>query len=572
MHAPVGLLGVGLALGVATWVAGERSPQFSLAASAPEGSVVLIVTAWLCVLAAAAHLSWGSGRRSAAALLGVTGLAWLAPAWETPDAPSVAFGAALLLRHAAPALLVHAALAWPTGRLERPASRVVVAIGYVVCVVGAGLAPALLLDPEALGCTDCATNPWSVVPQADAATLAAVEDASGIAVAGWLVVAVVALVLARRSDGDRAADSAVRAPTVVFLVTVMAGEVAAVLGLPRLDPVAATLWLTASLALAACAVGALWELAMLRRARRSVHRIVLGLSGDNRPGRLRDVFAARLGDPSVELLYVLNDGSHVDREGWPVAPGEDRTLAPVLIDGAPLAVVVHAPRAPAAPEVLASLTRQTRLGLEHEALTARALAEERTLRRSGVRLLAARDAERRRLERDLHDGAQQRLVGIALGLQLLARSCTDRAVTQARHELALLVAEIRATAQGLAPPVLVDAGVSAAVRSLAETRALVVGRTTDDRLDPVVETTLYQLVEQATRRSAGRVDIAVADSDVRACVRVDGGAPDLAEVADRVVTLGGLMSTRSDGEATRFEVTLPLPGPADSPGPGCRLG
>jgi signal transduction histidine kinase len=168
---------------------------------------------------------------------------------------------------------------------------------------------------------------------------------------------------------------------------------------------------------------------------------------------------------------------------------------------------------------------------------------------------------RRRLERDLHDGAQQRLVGMALGLQLLARRCPGPLVEEARRELTLAIADVRSTAKGLSPPVLVDAGVSAALRSLAETRPLSIGTATIERLDQATETTVYQLVEEATREASGHVDVTSVHGRLDVRVVVDINMPDLTDVADRIVTLGyGRMVERRDIGTTEICVTLPVPG------------
>ena len=114
-----------------------------------------------------------------------------------------------------------------------------------------------------------------------------------------------------------------------------------------------------------------------------------------------------------------------------------------------------------------------RLALENERLQAEARAQLEDLRSSRARIIEAGDAERRRLERDLHDGAQQRLVGLSLALRLVRRELgADRQLVarldEAEAELAPAVAELRELAHGIHPAVLSDEGLAAAVEALAE--------------------------------------------------------------------------------------------------------
>jgi signal transduction histidine kinase len=139
------------------------------------------------------------------------------------------------------------------------------------------------------------------------------------------------------------------------------------------------------------------------------------------------------------------------------------------------------------------------LGLEHERLRVEALTQVEELRASGIRLVETGDEERRRLERDLHDGAQQRLVGIALGVRLLAvRSGDSAALREAMDELHAAIDELRALARGLSPLVLTQAGLATAVRALAESRDLRLVEAPDRRFPGVVESTAYLVVDRAT--------------------------------------------------------------------------
>ena len=180
------------------------------------------------------------------------------------------------------------------------------------------------------------------------------------------------------------------------------------------------LWLGQAGALCAIALGVAWAWLLDRRTRSAMARLVVELGGSPRPGRLREALARSLGDPDLELAYPLVDPERlVDAGGTIVDPATTagRVVTPLARDGQTVAQLVH--RAGllddrAVEEVVAA----TRLGLESERLQAEVLAHLEDLRASRARIVATGDAERRRLERDLHDGAQQRLVGLSLALRL----------------------------------------------------------------------------------------------------------------------------------------------------------
>jgi signal transduction histidine kinase len=556
MYAPAGLLLAGVCLSALTLVTIERAPQFSPAAAVPGGLVVLFLATWLCLLAAAAQLWWGAARRRAAVLLGLGGLAWLAPEWENPGAAPPLFAVGLLVAGMTPALVLHAALTWQEGRIDGRAARLMVLSGYVVCVGLVGLLPALVLDPAALGCADCPANPWLV---GDSAMLPLVERLGSAAAAVWLGAS--AVLLARRAFANVPAQNAVQLSALGFLTVSAVRETVPLLWKSSLQStVAGVLWVTASIMLAVTGLGAMWVLLTRRRSRRALGRIVVDLARGQQPGRLRDAFAQLLSDPTLELVYIEADEVFVNAQGFPVSagptPGRERTS--LVHDGNLLALLLHASTASVPPEELEDLVTAAHLGLEHEALIARASSQERELRESGLRLLAARDAERARLERDLHDGAQQRLVSVALGLELLRHTCPSQQLEYAKGQLQLAIDELRAIAHGLAPPVLADAGLTAALRALAETRRLHVTAPDLDRLDPAVETTAYLLVERVTRVTPGSVILTRHDDTLRVDLTLRGDAPDADMADERVVALGGSVAVRRGRGTTLIELKLPV--------------
>ena len=133
-------------------------------------------------------------------------------------------------------------------------------------------------------------------------------------------------------------------------------------------------------------------------------------------GGLRDAIARILGDPELDLVYTVGDGKHVDADGVPVElrPSDGRTVTPLVRDGQPVASLVHRRGLLDNPVLVDEVVAAAGLALENERLHAELRAQERELRASRARIVEAGDSERRRLERNLHDGSQQRLIGLLL--------------------------------------------------------------------------------------------------------------------------------------------------------------
>jgi signal transduction histidine kinase len=561
VYVPVGLLVAGLVFGPLTLVTVQESPQFSMAASVPGGIVLLLTATWLCCLAAAGRLWWDNRPRKAGSLLGLAGLSWLVPEWDNPNAPALLYTAALLLAWVTPALVLHAALTWRDSQLSGVLARVTVTSGYAISLGVLGIAPALVFDPVTIGCLDCPSN--LLLVSEGGAPPSWLDQLGGVASTLWLLVA--AGVLARDvvAGAGPSRYASTLLPALAFLVVIAVRELTELgWGLPHHSPLAEAFWVAATLALGGAALGASWLLLARRRARRALGHILADLTRVQQPELLRETFAQRLGDPTVELLYRKADGSMVNALGRAFADTvpAGRRYTPLMYGRTELGVLLHSSDATLiSSEDLEELVATMHLGLEHEGLTARARSEERDLRASGVRLLAARDAERRRLERDLHDGAQQRLLGMTLGLQLLARTCPDAQVEAARRQLTLAIEELRAIANGLSPPVLVDAGLVAALHSLAETRHFQVTAGDLGRFDTAAEATAYQIVETATREGFADVRLEWKDpTTLRMRLVVVRATPDLTTNADRVVTLGGRMSVEHDGKSAILQVDLPI--------------
>jgi signal transduction histidine kinase len=219
---------------------------------------------------------------------------------------------------------------------------------------------------------------------------------------------------------------------------------------------------------------------------------------------------------------------------------------------------------------VAEVAAAARLALENERLQAETRALLQDLRDSRARVIAAGDAERRRLERDLHDGAQQRLVGLSLSLRL-ARGALGgepdpallRKLDTAEAEVRAALAELRDLAAGIFPAVLADEGLAAALETLADDARIpvTIAALADDRLAPEVEAAGYFVVTEALRRRGVRaLTVAAARRDGRLVVEVatDGEVDDLIDARDRVGALDGTFEiARSDDGSARIRAEIP---------------
>ena len=499
----LGIAALGLALGAFSLRVARDHPGYWFAGDSAVGAVALLGAGWAilaCGLAVCLR-----GVRPAGLLLVATGLAWFLPEWNNPGVRSaLAFTMGLCLYAACPPLAAHALFAYPRGKLASPTERAGVAISYVGGVLVLGVLPALFFDPRAEGCGACPPN---LVLVADRAELA--DDLTHVGVylgLGWAV-ALVTLGAVRLARGS-AANRPVMAAGVAYL-----GCVAATFAL-SLDRGAISngtaerrLWLGEAAALVAVALAIAWSWLRGRRARSAVARLVVDLAQSPPPGGLRDALAGIVGDPGLILVYPVAPGRLVDARGIPAkpAPGQQRTS--LIRERNVVAVLGHAPGLLDDEQLVDEVTAASRLALENERLQAEVRARVEELRASRARIVEAGDAERKRLERDLHDGAQQRLVGLALSLRLLCSRLAIPELERAEAELRLAVEELRELAHGIFPAVLVDEGFAAAVEALAEdTRVLVhIEGLPEGRLPAAVETAAYTVVAAGADAARSRL-------------------------------------------------------------------
>jgi signal transduction histidine kinase len=322
-------------------------------------------------------------------------------------------------------------------------------------------------------------------------------------------------------------------------------------------------------ALLAVASAAAWGWARRGRTRGRVARLVLDLAATPAPGGLGDALASGLGDHTVRLGYWLTDGRLVDVNGAPVAVTDAAT--PLLRGGRPVALLTHRPGLLDDPRVGDEVAAAARLALDNERLQAELAAQLAHLQSSRQRIIATADATRRRLERDLHDGAQQQLVGLLLRLRLERTHWPaddpgpQDATAEVERQLQGAVDELRELARGIFPAALAEEGLGPAVEDFAEASAVPVTVTALPvrRLPDAVESAAYFVVAEAVRRSAATratVDavptagVLTVDVDLAGVVDGDGW---LAALEDRVGALDGSLTVAPSGDGLSVRAVMP---------------
>ena len=219
----------------------------------------------------------------------------------------------------------------------------------------------------------------------------------------------------------------------------------------------------------------------------------------------------------------------------------------LLRDGAPVALVVHRSDLLGDGRIVEDVVSAASVAFENERLVAEAQARLDELRRSQARLVAAADHEREQLERDLHDGAQQRLVGLGLAMRVTRarQGAAAATIDAAERELGHAVDDLRELASGLHPAVLTHFGLAAATRALAERAAdpVRILAVPSARLPMAVERAAYQLLVEAARSGPVTATLSHDAAGLVLDIETTGWPPHLDDVADRVGALDGTLAT-----------------------------
>jgi signal transduction histidine kinase len=553
------LVPAAVAVGALSVAIARDEPGYSLSGRSLPWNALELVAGF--ALAATGLAFWGRGRFGPLAV--AAGLGWLLVEWNNPGAGSaLVFTVGLVLFLVCPPLVGHTALVYQGRRLRIP-ERIGLTAAYAGAVVVAGLLPALAFD-SATGCGECPRN--LLLAKGDEGAYQVFNRAGVQAGLGWslLLILLLGWRLARATPASRLLAAPVLIAAGAYLGLV-AADFAHSLGRGYLsnDPLDRQLWRGEAGALLLLSAGAAWSRLRARRTRAALARLVVELAGSPAPGALEAALARSLGDPALRLAYPLTDGRYVDADGRELTV--EASATPLVRNGVEVARLSHRPGLLDDPELADAVARAARLALDHERLQAELWTQLEDLRASRARVLAAGDSERRRLERDLHDGAQQRLVGLSLQLRLARARAADpeleARIDEADAELRSALAEVRQVARGIFPAVLAEEGLAAAIESLAEESPtpVQIEALTEERLPAPVEAAAYALVSEAVRSSRSPLLTVGATRAGAALVVEIAGADGLTKPAeDRIVAADGTVHTvRGPDGAVTIRAEIP---------------
>ena len=537
-------------LAVRPWTGEPRIPTSYAGASTLAAAIGLV--AGISLLAAGSALLLEGGRDRQAVLLLLAGVAWFAPDWVGwEEGPSIVRSIGAVVAPFLPALVLDLVATVSSSRIARLSSHAVYA-GTAVVSLGRALFRDPFLD---LRCwSNCTDNSFLVdadqgVARALDSWLPRVTLVTGVLVicfSAWR--AVVASPAAKRNE----------LPLLIALA--LAGAGAAAYGLSLLlDPAESAQRLSfraiyiangAALSLVALAVG--WTIAIARRRRSAVARLAADLEAAPAAEGLAAALARSLGDPHLDVAYPIGDRL-INGDGLP-AGADGRTATPLVREGRTIAVLLHEPDAVLHEELDRELGSAARLAIENERLRAEVLLRLHDLRASRVRIVETADAERRRLERDLHDGAQQQLLALSYDLRrALSQADGDlRSVLRAGlEEVHAALEELRELAHGIHPAILSEAGLDAALRTLAEAARvpLEILGCSQERFPPATEAAAYAVAVEALDRT-GEDGVALRAARHGDTLVVDAEGRDVAptiHLVDRVGALGGTVAATPRG-------------------------
>ncbi len=468
-------------------------------------------------------------------------------------------------------IFLHVFLAFPQGHLRSRFEGVIVAAGYVAAV-------GLQLVKMALGGVG-EDNLLELTARPDAART--VEQVQLVSIAGMCLVGIGVLALRRRTGGKP-----LRRPVQLLVNSFALGlvMVAVLYVFGAFEGPAFREIQRATLAVIGISpLAFLYGLLDARLARSAVGDLFVSLRSDPSPTGLQSSLAAALRDPSLKLAYWFAEfESWGDPDGRPVElPDEKCGRATTLInrDGAPMAALLHDPALNDEPRLLEAVGAAAGIALENGRLQAEQTAHLAELRGSRARVVEASQKERQRLERNLHDGAQQRLIALSLELSLLERQLADNPdaatrLDRARDEIAVSLEELRTVARGLHPAVLSGHGLDVALQSIAaqSPTPVTLNIQVEGRLPEPIEVAAYYVVSEslaniAKHAKATKVSVDVTRDGEAVVVEVvddgvGGASTDtgsgLRGLADRVEAHGGRLRVWSPpGEGTRLRAELP---------------
>ena len=523
-----------------------------------------LAAGWVFVAAGAAVFRWRPANRCWW-LLVAAGATWFtATLAGVPDVDVATAGFVTASWHYY--FLAHLLLAFPTGRLRARGDVVLLVAVASALTLRSVVRLLLYVPPDGTGC-DCVSNRFTGFEDPRWFDLEESTFPWAISVLFAMVVGGVVVRWVRSSGTGRRMLTPVLAMGTAVAVQIAYSQVLRqelAWAVVRSQDLFVVVVVMRALAAYSFVVG-------LRRtgpARAAVASVVGELDAD--PARLTAALRRALEDPSLDLVPVTSGNV-------PAAP-PGRAVTVIEGDQGPLAALVHDEALLEDPGLISAVTAAIRLTADNERLRRELQARLDDLAASRVRLISAGDAERRRIERDLHDGAQQRLIAIALQLRLAMARDRDElgeAVGTAVEDLALVVEEVRDLARGIHPAILTEAGLQAALESLVDRSPLDIHPDLEVRVEPspAVASAAYfcvgeALTNVAKHAQARRVELlARGDEEVLEITITDdgiGGASEsergsgLSGMRDRAAALGGSVTVESpSGGGSRVRVVLP---------------
>jgi signal transduction histidine kinase len=469
------------------------------------------------------------------------------------------------------AVFLHVFLAFPTGRLGHRFERALVAACYAV---------AFGLELVVMGLGGFGSdNLLEVVSEPGAS--GTLQKVQLVAISASCLIGVGVLAARRRGAGRplRRSVAVLVDSFALGLVMIAALFVNGAFEGPAFETLRRATFFVIGLAPAAFLVGLL----SARLARSALADLLLEMRADPAPADLRDALARALRDPSLTLAYWLPEyETWADVDGRPTSPpiaADGRAITLIDRGGERVAALLHDSSLQDEPELLEAVSAAAGIALQTARLHAELAARLDELRGSRMRVIEAGQKERQRLERNLHDGAQQRLVALSLELTMLKkRLATDpeasTRIDHARDEIATSLEELRDVARGLHPAVVTGHGLAVALESLAARATLPVRLSVelDERLPEALEVAAFYLVSESlanigkhAQATSATVGVARCDGEIVIEVVDDGiGGADtergsgLRGLADRVEALDGRLRVWTPvGQGTRVRAEIP---------------
>jgi signal transduction histidine kinase len=469
------------------------------------------------------------------------------------------------------ALFLHVYLAFPDGRLRSQWERLLVGAAYVSAI-------GLQLLKMTLGAFPNLLDFW---PHPDAARW--VERLQLLSLSAMCVAGIVVLLVRRRRAGRPRRRALGLLVDSFALGLVMVAVLFVIAAFPEelgtaFRPVQRATLVVVGMSPVVFLIGLLDA----RLARSKVGELVLRLQGDPAPGDLRDAIAKALRDPSLALAYWLphlEGYGDLDGQPVPLPPRDGRAVTPIDRNGQHVAVLIHDPGLEEERELLDAVGAAAGMALENARLQADLAAQLEEVKGSRLRAVEAGQEERKRLERNLHDGAQQRLVALSLQLKLLEKQIGEQPdarerLGEAQREVAMSLEELRDLARGIHPAIVTGHGLGVALEAVAARSPVPVTLDVEleDRVPEAIEVAAYYLVTESLTNvakyasaTAARVEITRAGDELvvevvdDGCGGADSGAGSgLRGLADRVEALDGRLSVWSpQGGGTRVRAEFP---------------